>query len=145
MAAAETIELIGAEKAQRDFDQVMKRMLNHRTGMRRTIPLLQANESAIFASHGGKYVKTGALRASLTEPKGAGAVRRPARQSLNFGTSIYYARFQREHVGPKTDKGGMKRSGRNVVMDIPEPVQNACAEVVMRYIVGGEGAEWGVE
>jgi hypothetical protein len=51
-------------------------------------------EATIFESYGGKYVDTGALRASLTEREAEGAVRELRPGEMLFGTTVYYARFQ---------------------------------------------------
>jgi hypothetical protein len=145
MAIHESIELVGAEKAQHDFDQVMRRMLNHRTGMRRTIPLLEEAERATFAELGGRYVKTGATKRSLTEARAEGAVRRPSAHALAFGTKVWYARFLTEEIGPPTAGGGMKRNPPSAVISKPsEATQQACAEIVMRYIVGDVAGGWGL-
>lgn len=144
MPIVETVELEGATKVQHDFDEVMKRMLNARTGLRRTIPILEQSEAEIFAELGGRYVKTGATMRSLTMSKDANAVRKPSAKALKFGTKVWYAKFLVEKPGPPAEKGGLERHPPSAIAKIPEHVGEECARVVQRYIVGGVADAYGL-
>jgi hypothetical protein len=54
----------------------------------------ETEEERIFDSYGGKYVRTGLLKGSLTEHDAPGAIRVLRPGELLFGTSVWYARFQ---------------------------------------------------
>jgi hypothetical protein len=53
---------------------------------------LEEGEARIFVRLHGRMVKSGDLRASLTERSAPGAVRRVGHEDIEFGTSVWYAR-----------------------------------------------------
>jgi len=103
------VRVEGAEKARHDIEGMARRVNNLAPVMRQIARNLEVREVGKFA--GGKYVRTGATRASLTAPTAPGAVRKVTPTSLRFGTDIPYARFLVENPGPVTPAGGLVRRG----------------------------------
>lgn len=86
-AASVTVEELGPAR----LGAIATRMLAPEFGSS-VFGVLEAEAGKAFA--GGKYVRTGALRASLTSMTAPGAVRTLTPGSLKFGTSIWYAKYQ---------------------------------------------------
>src|SRR5579875_488560 len=110
-----------------------RRMVLPQPALEAAIRLLGESESQIFDAWGGEFVRTGATRASLTSDA-AGAVRRSRGQTLEFGTSIWYARFQRRIDGPSGRPRGRKRVGRSLIVKAPTAVRRAVRQTVLDYI-----------
>jgi hypothetical protein len=105
----------------------------------REITRLQESEVAHFAALGGRFVRTGALRASLTTQAAPGAIRRVEAHHLEFGSAIYYAPFQVEHPGPPTPAGGLQRRGHpSAVLELTEQERRAITEDMGSYVMGSE-------
>ena len=68
-------------------------------GFEAAMQLLEEGEKRLFKRYGGKYVDTGALMASLTQPLANDAIRDAHAQHADFGTSVWYARFQKDKKG----------------------------------------------
>ena len=100
--------------------------------MRRVVHLLELDEEAAFAKLAGRYVDTGRVRDSLVASS-ADSIRRVSAHGLEFGTSVYYARFLTEHVGPVTPKGGLKRPLPVAVLKLTESTRQQVAHDVMEY------------
>jgi hypothetical protein len=133
----ELVEVIGAPKLEHDLAKIAERTGDMHAEFARQERQLQRAESALFASHGGKYVKTGRLRRSLTGHTGD-SIRRVTAEGLVFGSSLFYGRFQTEHIGPeKTKRGGLKRSGKNEVLEFPPEVRERVLKGVGDYVLKG--------
>jgi len=130
------IELIGAEKTQRDLGGVVSRLGNLTPVWPTETKVMEANEESVFAALGGRYVQTGAVRGSLTG-EGPGAVRRVEGDRLEFGTSIYYARYLTEKIGPATPAGGMKRPPPSAVLKLEPEAAQLAARKMMDHVLGG--------
>lgn len=83
------VEELGPAK----LDEIAARMAEPEFSAR-TFRAAEDAEQSIFDSYGGKYVDTGALKASLTQREAEGALRVLTPGMLLFGTSVWYARFQ---------------------------------------------------
>jgi hypothetical protein len=89
-----------------------------------------------FSRLRGRYVLTGATRASLTGP-GAGAIRDADAQGLVFGTSVWYSHFLTKaprdpNLGqvPKDPPG----EGRHAVLFFPRSAQKRIQNMLLGYI-----------
>ena len=133
------IELEGATKTIHDLHGIAGRLDDPSMILAAQARTLEAAEAGVFAELGGRYVATGATMRSLTLPAGPDAIRRVTRGSLEFGTSVHYARYLTEHVGPETDAGGQKRPLPVAVLKLTAPTRQQIANDVLDHIVGDAG------
>jgi hypothetical protein len=90
----------------------------------------ESEERSIFASFAGKYVRTGALRASLTDAAASGAIRHLTPSGATFGSSIWYARFQ--------GTSGPERHGRpSAILKVTAREAELATRTLMEFILHG--------
>jgi hypothetical protein len=130
-----TLEVIGGKQLSDLLGGMAQRTDDLSEVFRAEIKFMERFEGEVFSGYGGKYVETGRLRDSLTTP-GAGAVRRPSEKGLIFGTSIFYGRFQTSEIGPETPRGGMRRSGENMVVKMPPSSAERLPKAIGDHIMG---------
>lgn len=131
-----SIEVVGEERVIATCVGVGERAQNLSPEFTEEIGRLERAEESVFS--GGEYVRTGALRDSLTHSGAEGAVRRVTRSSLEFGSSIFYARFQVENPGPQTPAGGLERKGHpSAVLKLEPQAGVEVTESVGEYILRG--------
>lgn len=75
------------------LEEVAFRADDWRLPFREIMGLLERDEARHFRSLRGRYVLTGATRASLTQPAANGAIRELHAGSLHFGSSLDTARY----------------------------------------------------
>jgi hypothetical protein len=85
-----TVEELGPAR----LGPIAARMAEPQPAFAGVMTAIEAQERSVFAGYEGRYVETGALRASLTETAAAGAIRELTPTGATFGSSIFYARFQ---------------------------------------------------
>ena len=130
------IQVIGEEHLRRTCAGISGRLENHTAGMGAQIRRLEGTESELFSE--GQYVRTGALRDSLTRSGAAGAVRRVHGSELEFGSSIPYAKFQVEDPGPETPAGGLQRKGHpSAVLKLDEATALEVTRDLGEYLMRG--------
>lgn len=149
---ARSVEFVGIQRTRGVLRDMMGRFATQETFMvDRMIPLLEQNEAEIYDSWGGRYDSSysgrstgfkygqppGATRASLTNSGAQGAIRRAHAHSLEFGTNIFYALFQRKLGGPSGKPRGRTRIGPSLILGL-EP-QNAAyiLAAVDEYLFSG--------
>lgn len=137
------IELLGAEKCHRDLQGVSLRLSDTSVVMRHEMHMLEATEAGVFAGLHGRYINTGETLRSLTLPGAPDAIRRVTAHGLEFGTSVYYARYLTEQIGPPTPQGGMQRPPPVAVLKLDEITREQVARDTLNYVVG-EGADSGL-
>ena len=133
------IEVVGAAKTVSDLHGMAERLEHPEAILRAQATTLEAAEAGVFAELGGRYVATGATMRSLTLPAGPDAIRRTTAGSLEFGTSVRYARYLTETVGPETEAGGLKRPLPVAVLKLTAPTRQLVAHDVLDHIVGDAG------
>jgi hypothetical protein len=138
-----SVELEGASKAIHDYDAIARKLKAPGATLRRESHVLELAERGVFASLGGRYVATGRVRRSLTEPGGPDAVRTSTPESFEFGTRVEYARYLTEHVGPVTAKGGLKRPMPVAVLKLTEATRRQIASDALHEITG-QGSRTGL-
>jgi hypothetical protein len=139
-----TIDLIGGEEAERTLAGIATRLDDATPIMRREAHLLETAEKGVFAELGGRYVDTGETMRSLTLPEGPHAIRAATPRSLEFGTSVHYARYLTERVGPVTPAGGLKRPLPVAVLKLsPATAQQIADDVLDQVVAAGGGASFG--
>jgi hypothetical protein len=90
MALKIDIDCPDAMRVAHDYEQVGERCTDLRRPFREAAELMEQVHQRGFARLRGRYVLTGATKASLTG-SGAGAIRNANRDGLVFGTSVSYA------------------------------------------------------
>lgn len=125
-----TVEILGGAEAEAMLLSIERRALRPTEGLRRSFRALEEGEQALFAGYGGKYVQTGALERSLTEPDAADAVREAHGAEAEFGSSVFYARFQgTEGVG--------HHAGPSAVLRATQAEADAAGALMLEYVVRG--------
>ena len=142
-----TIEVRGDKKAVLDLHELGVRARDVRPASRRLFRVFEQAEEAQFESHRGWppladatlaekaasgfpaqiLVRTGALRASLTESGGSGTVREVRFGVLEFGTSLPYAKYAL----------GTKRQPSRPLIKLRRSDTAKLASILTEYIVKG--------
>jgi hypothetical protein len=131
------IDVLGAERLERTCRDVGRRCRDLAPVFDAALGKLERAEEPLFSE---KYVDTGALRDSLTARRAPGAVRRVTGSTIEFGSSIYYARFQVEDPGPLTAAGGLVRAGHpSAVLKLEPALGDELARVAGDYVMRGAG------
>ena len=117
------LQLLGGEEAIDDLDGIAKRMEHARPAFEAVSEILEAGEERHFSGLRGRYVRTGALRDSLTQPDANGAIREAHADELVFGTSIYYARF-------------LRRKRKSAVLVLKPLERKAASKTILDYVMG---------
>jgi hypothetical protein len=143
MALKIDIDCPDALRVAHDFEQVGERCTDLRRPFREVAELMENVHQRGFARLRGRYVLTGATKASLTGP-GAGAIRNANRDGLVFGTSVWYSHFLTKaprdaNLGqiPKDPPG----KGKYAVLFFPDSVQREVPRMLLDYIVDPFGDE----
>jgi hypothetical protein len=103
------IRLKGDEAILGKYEGIEERLQDLRPALEDVSDLLESGEQRLFDQMRGKYVRTGRLRESLTNSLSADAIRSITGDTLVFGTSVYYARFQQK-IGTTRTKGSRQAS-----------------------------------
>ena len=128
------IEILGTLKLERTCLGIGERMVNQEPVLEAAMQRLEQSEEKFFE---GQYVRTGALRESLTGD-GPGAIRRVTRTGFEFGSSIHYAAFQVENPGPVTPAGGLQRRGHpSAILKVDEAQAAELAATLGEYVMRG--------
>ena len=109
---------------------VRDRFLFPGPGFEHATVMMEEHERTVFESYGGKYVRTGATRASLTDSAASGAIRHLERTGLEFGSSVWWARFQGT-TGPH------KHGPPSAILRPTEAEAHEVATSLLRYILHG--------
>jgi hypothetical protein len=136
MPATALVEVVGAGKIRNDLMGIADRLLTPGAALEVEFQVLEQAEQLLFDSYGGKYVQTGATKASLTQSEANGAIRRIHADGIEFGTSIWYAKFQRTIGGPSGKPRGRKRVGPSKILKLTPGLRQQAAEAVMARIMG---------
>lgn len=128
------VELIHFIETRHKLTGIAERLAT--PGVRAMAPefeVLQAEEEAIFAHWGGRFVDTGRAKASLTSDAGGDSIREIHGVELVFGTNVDYVRYL------TTDMSGGHPKGRNAVEITPYGVEAAGAgQRILRRILHGD-------
>lgn len=135
--AGEMLELLGAGEVSANLRALAERVGTPEVALELEFEVLEAEEKAVFDSFGTpSYVQTGATMESLTQPDAAGAIRRIHGSELEFGTSVWYAKFQRKIGGPSGKPRGRKRVGPSLILKFTPEARVAAIEAVAARIMG---------
>lgn len=113
----------GVDATSEDLAGVARRLVNAEPAFVDVARILERGEQRLFKRLRGKYVDTGATRASLTQPDANGAIRQAHGDELVFGTSIWYARF-------------LRRKKKSAVLVLQPTERKAAAQTILDYVTG---------
>jgi hypothetical protein len=123
------LDIEGGARAERWLASMARRIEAPHIAVEEIFRLFERDEGAIFDSWGGKFVRTGALRASLTSDVG-GALREDHGTTMRFGSDLPYAWYVGRH-----GKGHPKASP--VLLKATEARAVLAGELMLRYIAHG--------
>ena len=126
------VELVGANGTMSKLREVASRAHDPEAALREIFPIFERHERELIDSYGGKYVRTGATKRSLTEPTAKGAVREVSGATFKFGSRIWYAKFQ------GTTGKGNHHAPSAILKLTPEMAQEA-SRAVLRYVAAETG------
>jgi hypothetical protein len=116
---------VGAEPAEHDLEGIASRMLNAEPAFTEVERILEHGEQRLFTRLRGRYVDTGATKASLTQPTANDAIRQAHANELVFGTRVWYAQFLRK-----------PRSKKSAVLVLMPTERKAIRQTVLDHIMG---------
>ncbi|MEJ7785575.1 MAG: hypothetical protein WKF96_12290 [Solirubrobacteraceae bacterium] len=127
-----TISVHDAQKTSGNYDEVSRRLLNAKPAFSEVLDILEEGEARHFARlH--KYVRTGALMASLTQPTANDAIREAHGDGLVFGTSTYYAKFLTKERRSRTTGEVTKQKGKSAVLVLQPKAKKAASQVILDF------------
>jgi hypothetical protein len=138
MPATTGVEVEGLDKAQLKLRGFARRMVLPQPALEAGVKVIEAGEEDLFTGFGGKFIRTGALRESLTQSDARGAIRRAHGEAIEFGSSIWYAHFQKKIGGPSGKPRGRKRVGKtSLVLKVSKANRALVRQVVLDYFLAG--------
>lgn len=118
------IEAVGVEDAEDRLEGISARMKNARPAFDEVAGVLEEGEQRHFARLRGKYVDSGALLASLTQPSANDAIRDAHADELVFGSSLYYAKY-------------LRKGKKSAVLVLLPKERKTAAKTILDYITYG--------
>jgi hypothetical protein len=131
-----SIIAVNAEEIATDFDQVGHRARFPEPVFKRVFRILEAAHKRHFDLLKGRYVLTGATKASLTDMGAPGAIRNLHSGGLTFGTHVPQAHYLTK--SPHDPEHGQIRKHNgylSAVMVMSEETQNLIAGTILKYLV----------
>lgn len=119
------IQAFGFHAATGKLKRVALRLVNAQPAFEAIEDVLEAGEKRIFKRLRGKYVDTGRLMESLTQPAANDAIRDAHAAGLDFGTATWYARFHKD------------KRRKSPYLKILPTERKIISEEVLGYVVGG--------
>lgn len=133
---------IDAERVSRAYDAVAHNVRDLRPGFDRVMELMEDVHARHFRRLRGRYVLTGATKASLTQPVANGAIREMHFQSASFGTQVEQAHYltkapQDPNSGqvPKANRPDLK----SAVLVFSRTTKKRVADVLLEHATEGFG------
>lgn len=138
MPATTAVQIEGLSNVQLKLRGFARRMVLPEPALEAAVKIIEAGEEELFAKLGGKFIRTGALRASLTQSDARGAIRRSHGEYIEVGSSIWYAHFQKKIGGPSGKPRGRKRVGKtSLVLKVSKVNRALVRQVVLDYLLAG--------
>lgn len=129
-----TIIAVNADEIARHYDEVVERVLDPDPVFRRVFDLLEGTHEQHFARLKGRYVLTGATKASLTSDA-PGAIRNVHNGGATFGTAVPQAHYLTK--APKDPSNGQIRKHNgylSAVMVLPQRTQKRIAQLIADFV-----------
>jgi hypothetical protein len=117
-----SLEAEGAGKAAHELALISHRMIHLEPAKEPIMKVFEAGELRHFNRLRGRYVLTGATKASLTEG-GPDAIREAHGDEFTFGTSVFYARF-------------LRKGRRSAVLVLQPAAKKAATLVLADHVMG---------
>lgn len=131
-----TTTLIGAQKVRNDLREIQLMLLSPDKVLELEFDILEQAEKDLFEQFvDPTYYLSGKLEASLTQRDANGAIRRLHGFAVEFGTSIWYGKFQRTIDGPSGKPRGRRRVGPSKVLKLTPAARQAASRAVMDAIM----------
>ena len=141
MAMKIEIEAVRADEIADEYSDAGDRAAAQQKVWLRISRMLEKLHAAHFGRVRGRYVRTGATKASLTGHSG-GAIREVGPQGLEFGSDVWYAHFLTkaprdpyDYQVPKTHRPDLLYA----VLINPPATQKKIADALGEHIVGDFG------
>jgi len=128
-----TISVVDAQKTSENYDEVSRRLTNAKPAFSEVLDILEEGERRHFARLRGKYVRTGELMASLTQPAANDAIREAHGDGLVFGTSTYYAQFQTASRKARATGLVTKQKGKSAVLVLQPKAKKAASQAILDF------------
>lgn len=123
------IQALGFDRAAGKLKRVSYHLRDVRPAWKVIAEMLEQGEARLFRRYRGKYVDTGATRASLTQPTANDAIREFHAQQMDFGTAVWYAHFHRD------------KKGKSILLKLQPTERKVIPTTLLQYVVAGfEGA-----
>jgi hypothetical protein len=119
------IQALGFDRARSKLARVGFRLRDARPAFEVISEMLEEGEKRLFKRYRGKYVDTGALMESLTQPNANDAIREAHAGGLDFGTAVYYARFHKD------------KKGKSAVLKLQPTERKKIPTTLLEYVVAG--------
>lgn len=119
------IQALGFDRVASKLKRVAFRLRDARPAWELISEMLESGEKRLFKRYGGKYVDTGRLMESLTQPTANDAIREAHAQELVFGTAVYYARFQKD------------KKGKSAVLKLQPTERKKIPTTLLEYVTAG--------
>jgi hypothetical protein len=137
-----TIVAIDAPEIAQHYDEVGARAEDAHRAFDDVLTLLEDTHAAHFDKLRGRYVLTGATRASLTQRSAAGAIRQAHAGGALFGTQVeqahYLTKAPRDPDNGQVEKHNGK--GLSAVLVLSRVTKKRIAEIVTDFIAEPFGA-----
>lgn len=118
-----SLEAEGADKAAHELALISHRMIHLEPAKLPIMKVFEAGELRHFNRLRGRYVLTGATKASLTEDSGPDAIRKAHGDEFIFGTSVFYARF-------------LRKGRRSAVLVLQPAAKKAATRILADHVMG---------
>lgn len=147
------LEFVGAGKIRNDLRLLIERLESPGAILEAEFEILEKVEEGVFEGWAPSFDRTGAAKASLTQRDAEGAIRRAHGTGIDFGTSVWYVKFQRRIAGATGDLDhpvgiggertgkprGRRRTGRNLLLRLTPEARRAAAAIYREALLEGLG------
>lgn len=120
-----SITAVGLDGAVDRLAGVEGRLQNIAPVGRRVFSELEAGERRHFERLNGRYVDTGLTRDSLTQSGHENAIREAHHDELEFGTSVWYARF-------------LRKKKKSAVLVLQPKARRGVSATILAYVAEGQ-------
>lgn len=130
-----TIQVVDATKTSERYEEASRRLVHAKPAFSEVLDILEEGEQRHFARLRGKYVRTGRLMASLTQPTANDAIRElHGGDGLTFGTSVYYAQFQTASRKARATGLVTKQKGKSAVLVLQPKAKKAASQAILDFV-----------
>lgn len=132
-----SLTAVNAPEVAHAYGKVADRVRDQKAGFASVAELLERAEEKHFSSLNGRYVLTGATKASLTQTAAPGAIRLIHAGGLTFGSSVPQAHYLTKSPHDPDASQVAKAHGRSAVLVFPESVRKLIPRLLLNRIVEG--------